>query len=178
MRDFAEWCRCKASETDGEGSVLKYMTEPESRRQRSRCVAMQTSFFMSARVGWGGFASSPPAVSLISKNDQTRKREDNEGRKQNIFAVDKSSDRQTHSEIFEKELPCEAMRDFAAWCRCKASETDGEGSVLKYMTEPESRRQRSRCVAMQTSYSLRRTSASFLLPWPQRGRTLFTVTRG
>ena len=54
-------------------------------------------------------------------------------------------------EVFEKELPCGAMRDFAEWCRCKASETDGEGSVLKYMTEPESRRQRSRCAAMQTS---------------------------
>ena len=101
---------------------------------------------------WGGFASLPPAVSLISKNDQTRKREDNEERKRNIFVANRSSDRQTHSEIFEKELPCEAMRDFAAWCRCKASETDGEGSVLKYMTEPESRRQRSRCVAMQTSF--------------------------
>ena len=37
--------------------------------------------------------------------------------------------------IFEEELHCGAMRDFAEWCRCKASETDGEGSVLKYMTQ-------------------------------------------
>ena len=63
-------------------------------------------------------------------------------------------------EVFEKELHCGAMRDFAEWCRCKASETDGEGSVLKYMTEPESRRQRSRCAAMQTSLIINDYSAS------------------
>ena len=40
-------------------------------------------------------------------------------------------------EIFEKELHCGAMKDFAEWCRCKASETEGEGSIHKYMTEPE-----------------------------------------
>ena len=38
-------------------------------------------------------------------------------------------------EVFEKELHCGAMRDFAEWCRCKASKTEGEGSVLKHMTK-------------------------------------------
>ena len=41
MRDFAEWCRCKASETDGEGSVLKYMTQARESKatQQMRCYA-------------------------------------------------------------------------------------------------------------------------------------------
>ena len=54
-----------------------------------------------------------------------------------------------YNEIFEKELPCGAMRDFAEWCRCKASETDGEGSVLKYMTQARESKatQQMRCYA-------------------------------
>ena len=41
MRDFAAWCRCKASETDGEGSVLKYMTQARESKatQQMRCYA-------------------------------------------------------------------------------------------------------------------------------------------
>ena len=79
MKDIAEWCKCKAFETDGEGSVLKYMTEPESRRQRSRCVAMQTSFFMSARVRWGALPPCPTSFSCLDTRKGSKRKSRRQG---------------------------------------------------------------------------------------------------
>ena len=65
LRVSHKWMKCKASKTEGEGSVLKYMTEPESRRQRSNSPFMRQPDYMISGVPSVGAATPSPPLSVM-----------------------------------------------------------------------------------------------------------------